>query len=113
VVFRRRGRVGTRFKRFGRRFLDVFDLLHVGCGPKAAGPLPTIVNLGPITDHPPAALRDFAPNAADPDKVVALVVPLPVAGDPLDIVALGPLIGRELFDGLGRFLFDDYARLGV
>src|SRR5262249_36767829 len=50
---------------------------------------------------------------ADPDVVVAVAVPAPVAGDPDHGVALGLLLRRHFLDRLRRLLGHDRAGLGL
>ena len=106
LVGRRRGNVGTRFDRRGR-LGQVFDLAHLRIGPVSGSPLSIPPRLAPITGHPLATWRQRAPNAADPQEIVPLVIPAPVAGYPRDVLPFGSLIGRQFLDG-GRRRFGNH-----
>jgi hypothetical protein len=68
--------------------------------PGAGNPLVASFALVPVAGHPLSALGRIAPNAADPDKVLAVVVVVPVAGNPLDIGPGRLVVRREFLDRL-------------
>ena len=88
--------------------LTVLTGIHV-----PGDPLVTPVDLVPVAGHPLAVGRRLAPDAADPEVVVARDVPAPVARDPLDVLAGRLLVGRHLLDRVGRLLGDDRSRRRV
>ncbi len=74
--------------------------------PDAGGPLPASIDLVPVAWYPVMPGRRQPPDPADPDvitAITAILIPAPVAGDPLDVVPLGLLVRGLLFDRLGRF----------
>src|SRR5262249_22068605 len=101
AVVGRRGRRGAGIDTRGRG-RQILDLVQIGVGPEAGGPLPTVLDLLPMAGHPLAVGRHGAPEAAHPDGILAVLVPLPVAWKPLNVVALGLLVGRQLINGRGR-----------
>src|SRR5262249_51429406 len=64
-----------------RRRWEILDLLGILGRPEAAHPLPSLIDLLPMAGHPGAARRGIAPKAADPDKVAAVIIPGPIAGN--------------------------------
>jgi hypothetical protein len=100
------------FKRFWRSGL-VFDLFLIGGRPEAGRPLPTAGRFTPVSRNPATARRNVAPHAADPDEVLALIFPCPIAGNPFDLFALGLLCGRKLVDRVGWFLRNDQTGLRI
>src|SRR5205085_12160452 len=72
--------------------------------PEAGDPLPTIFHLTPVAGKPFAPRRRRAPGAAHPDVIVLGLVPTPVAGDPLHVVARGLLLRWFLGDWIRWFL---------
>ena len=68
----------------------------------------------PVAGDPLPARGRLAPDAADPDEVLAGLVPAPVAGDPLD-VRRRPAAGRGACSStaFGGVLGDDQPRLRV
>ena len=64
----------------------------------------------PVAGHPLAARRRLTPDPADPEVIVAGLVPAPVAGDPLDVLAGRLLVRRHLLDRRRRLFADDQSR---
>ena len=118
------GRLGD-----GRTNLDrsrrLWEILNLGLGllsesllrrdrflPEARRPLPAALHLTPRTGHPDAARRRRSPETANPDVLRVLIVPVPVARHPLNVVPLRLLVGRQFLDGVGRLLGHDRRRGG-
>jgi hypothetical protein len=96
-------------RRFGE--IDRFFLLLVG--PVARHPLPLVVDLIPITGDPLPAGRHHPPETGDPQKFVFVVIPMPVTGDPGNVVAIWFLIRWDLFDVGRRLAGNERTRLRV
>lgn len=79
-------------------------------GPKAGGPLPAVAGGVPGAGHPFAAGRRDAPGAANPEVVIAIPVPGPVTGQPLDVVSLRPHHRRGLVKRGGWLARNDRRR---
>lgn len=73
--------------------------------PVTGHPLVLTAEIIPVSRNPLPIRRNSAPDAADPDKVVRLIVPCPVSRDPKDIISLGTLIRRQFLNGWGRFFW--------
>src|SRR5207247_9044298 len=76
--------------------------LHLGplrIDPVPGHPLPTAGNLLPAAGQPEFVRRRHPPAAADPDMLVLLLVPLPVAGNPPYPLSGWLLIRGQLLDG--------------
>lgn len=112
VVRRRRFDVRPRFHRRGRR-RQIRRLARSSVCPIPGSPLITFRNLPPIARDPSAARRHITPGAADPKKVIALVIPTPIARNPCDVVPFRPHVGRHFFDGVGRRFGHHDPRLGI
>src|ERR1019366_7121506 len=112
IVGRRGFNVGTYLDRRGRRG-QVGGLAHGGVSPIPGSPLKTLRGFSPIAGHPLAAWRQGTPHATDPKKIVSLVIPGPVAGNPRDIGPLGVLVRRHLLDSLWRRFGYHHARLRI
>src|SRR5262249_15466922 len=101
AVGRGLGHGWLRLERLGRRRQE----LHVGLfgeRPIARRITAAAIDLGPGSGHPlPGRVRD-APNAAECDIVIAIIIPRPIARDPLDVLAGGLLVGWYFFDRIGR-----------
>jgi len=82
------------------------QLLLSGRSPQAGNPVPAALDLLPGTGHPLTTRRRGAPETAHPQIISLILIPGPVAGNPLHIVAVRFLIGRQFIDRLGRLLFD-------
>src|SRR5262249_2072193 len=83
---------------FGRR-RDVRHLLLILRGPEAADPAPApVLRFFPEAGHPASAGRGLAPGPADPEELLLLCVPGPVARQPDDIVALRLLFGGQFLN---------------
>ena len=114
VVLRRGGDVRAHVDAFWRGGGDVFHLFGLGVRPIAGDPLV----LGPfkrvpVAGDPLAFRREIPPDAADPEEIVLVLVPSPVAGDPGDVLTLELLLGRQFFDRLGRGGGNDEPGLGL
>lgn len=105
----RRRRLGQRW-RFGR-FRNDLDFLLSDRFPVAGYPLPTGFDANPGSRHPFHTGRNGPPDAAYPQKFLLFLVPEPVAGNPLHVLASGFLIGRNLFNRFWRFLGNNRSRL--
>src|SRR5439155_16142692 len=79
--------------------------------PESRRPLPAARCLVPVAGYPLPAGRVVTPDAAHPEVVAALVVPRPIAGNPLNVVAGRLLIRRQLLDGSRRRFGYNRARL--
>ena len=109
-----------------RRRCNVWSLFHASrwCGqiggfrrgdvsPVARSPLVALGGIPPVADDPLAAGRQCTPDPTDPEEVISLIVPRPVARDPCHVVADGALAWRDLFNQ-GRRSYSHYdARDGV
>src|SRR5580700_6242482 len=60
-----------------RRLGQVFDFGHLSVSPVPGRPPVARVTDAPITRHPLASVRQIAPDPADPQEVVPLIVPGP------------------------------------
>ena len=49
-------------------------------------------------------------DTTDPDKIISLIVPAPIARNPNGSIALGLIVGRQLIDFLWRLAMDDQSR---
>ena len=67
----------------------------------------TTLDLIPVARNPLVIGRRLAPDAADPDVVVARNVPAPVAWNPLDILPGRLLVGGHLLNRRRRILGDN------
>jgi hypothetical protein len=67
----------------------------------------------PITGHPASIRRDRSPDAADPDEILPLFVPEPVAGNPSDVITLRLELRRNLVHVHRRLLGRNDARLRI
>jgi len=90
-------------------------ILRSTCGlahrnPGSRDPLEAALDLVPVAGHPLAAWRRLTPDPADPEVIVAGLVPAPVSGDPLDVLAGRLLVRRHLFDWRRRLFADDQSR---
>lgn len=81
--------------------------------PVTGHPLVLTAEIIPVSRNPLPIRRNSAPDAADPDKVVRLIVPCPVSRDPKDIISLGTLIRRQFLNGWGRFFWYNEAGLRI
>ena len=81
--------------------------------PVTGRPLVLAIRIRPITWHPLPARRQIPPNSADPQKVVLLLIPRPVAGNPGDVVTFQLLLRRHLLDRGWRLDFHQNTRLGI
>src|SRR5262249_3755923 len=79
-------------------------LVLLGAGPEPAGPLPAVAALAPRPRDPGPPWRGDAPEAAHPEEAFLVLVPLPVSGNPLDVLAFRLLIPGELLDLVWRLL---------
>ena len=112
VVHRRGGDVRTDIDAARRSRGKVGDLGGLAVRPVAGGPLVfPVAKVVPIARHPLAVRRQVPPDAADPEEIVPVVVPAPVARNPGHVIPLGLLLGRELFDGFRRCDTNDQAGL--
>src|ERR1041385_3297225 len=112
VVRGRRGDIGPRFHRHGRR-RQVGCLPHAGIRPVPGSPLVALRSLSPVTRPPFTPGRQSAPGSADPKEIAPFVIPGPVARDPGDMLSLGPLFRRQFLDDLGRGFGHHDTWLGV
>jgi len=108
MLGRRRLAHRPEFQRFRRRLGDVLNFFLIGHHPGSRDPLILTVGFGPVARQPPLPRRDLAPHAADPDEVRAVVIPEPVAGQPLDVVASELLLGRNLGNQRRWLTIDDH-----
>ena len=99
---RRRGDVGRLSLGGGLRLGSARGLAHGN--PCAGDPLVSSLDLVPVAGHPLPARRRLAPDAADPEEIVAAGVPAPVPGDPLDVLPRGLLVGGISSTGAGGCL---------
>ena len=70
--------------RWGRQILNV---LNAGRRPETCYPLPTSGHLAPVSWHPGHVRRSGSPATADPDVVVSVPIPGPVARNPDVVIA--------------------------
>src|SRR6516225_10900464 len=74
VVGGRRGHGRAGFHGRGR-WRKILNLLLLGAVPEAGGPLPAVGGVMPGARYPGSSRRHGAPEAADPQEVIAAVVP--------------------------------------
>src|SRR5262249_29314219 len=96
-----------------RRRRQVLDLGYFRRGPIPRDPLVTLVSLVPIPGYPGLVGWDGSPEPAPPEKLFALVVPGPVAGNPGNVVALRLLIWGDFFNRFGGSFRGNGTRLRV
>ena len=106
------GHVRPNFQR-GGRLGNVRQILHLSIGPEPADPLMAACHSCPITRDPAATGGHIAPDPTHPQVVLRLRVPAPVTGDPLDVIARGCLLGRQLIHDRRRVLSNHFIRDGV
>src|SRR5437870_6869733 len=106
---RRRGHRGTRIDRVRRRRI-ICQLLLVALRPESGNPLPATIDRGPTPRYPLPARWRQPPEAAHPQEIVAIIIPGPVAWNPLN-VSLGFLVGGHLIQKRRRLFGDDGSRL--
>jgi hypothetical protein len=80
-------------------------------GPHARNPAEASIGFIPISGHPAPTWWNPAPQTADPDKVLPLVVPAPVARYPTDVVTLRLDFRRHLVDRFRRLSRHNLRRL--
>src|SRR5262249_16925220 len=95
-----------------RRRRQVVQIVLVPVGPEAGSPLPAVIDLLPVTRQPATSGRRLSPKAADPNEVLSLIIPLPVARNPLD-VPFRLLVRRDFVHRPGRRLRNDRRRAGL
>ena len=110
---RRAGRLDFKGRRRGGKIFDFRLGIRRERFPKTGDPFPAAVHLQPVARHPISARRRVAPAAADPDEVIAVLVPRPVAGHPDDVCAGGFFGGRHFLNRRRRRLRHDERRLRV
>src|SRR5581483_521315 len=103
--FRRRGRLGEVGDFLGR-FLLGRDR------PETGHPLPALASLTPVARHPLLAWWRRTPGTTDPEEIVAILVPGPVAADPHDI-AFRLLRRRHFLQRHGRLFRNGLGWLGI
>jgi hypothetical protein len=116
LIVRRLRAARTAFQTLRRsgQVADLFSRLPLFARPpEAADPLVTVVHLSPVARHPLAIGRWHSPHPADPDEIVAVLVPAPVAWDPDRILILRLLVRRDLIDRVGRLPRNAHARLRI
>ncbi len=91
---------------------QVFYLLGLDGRPEPGHPLMPVVGLAPIAGDPALTRRKHAVNPGNPDIVLALVVPGPVARNPRGVF-VGLDFRRHLRNRLGRRLGHDEPRLRI
>lgn len=74
--------------------------------PVAVDPAPTFRALTPVTGYPAPAAWNVAPESADPDEVPAIIVPLPISRNPLNVFARRLFIRWFFGNRVGWFLID-------
>src|SRR5262249_26732038 len=89
----------------GGAVLAVVDPVGLAVGPESRDPVPPLVVALPVAVDPEPARGRDAPGAGDPDEVLAALVPLPVALDPLR-PRVGRVDARAFDDRRGRGLGD-------
>src|SRR6185436_11741017 len=67
------------FERFWRGFGNICHLLVLGGSPESRSPLESASCWAPVAGHPSLSGRNIAPHSADPQKIVAVVIPGPIA----------------------------------
>ncbi len=88
--------------------LGAFDAV-----PEAGHPVKAVARLRPVSRDPLPVRRNIAPDSADPDELVADVVPCPVAGNPPHVEAVGAEFRWNFLDGLRRGHGCSHARRGI
>jgi hypothetical protein len=101
IVLGRRGAGWTDLQRFWRGILHVLQTRRVCRSPETRHPLIASRDLLPVSGDPSLIGWDAAPNTADPDVLVTLVIPEPIARNPDDIVSLRLHIRWDLVNRLG------------
>src|SRR5260370_42308567 len=89
--------------RLGRGWKYLFFALGLH-SPVAGHPLPAFLLLLPVTGDPVAAGEADPPDAAHPEKIIAVVIKGPVAGNPLRAGLFGLLLGGQFVYRLRRVL---------
>jgi hypothetical protein len=72
-------------------------------------PSPAIALFFKTAQHPDLAWGCLPPETADPDKIVAVWIEVPVPVDPENVISFGFFIGRLFGDGGRWFLGEDWA----
>src|SRR5690349_16994721 len=75
-------------------------VVHLRRSPESRRVHPGSVLLHPFPRLPRSAGRNIAPEAANPEEVVFVLVPLPVSRDPFDVLTVRLRFRRKFRDGL-------------
>ena len=112
VVGRRR--IRTRLQRFWR-CEAVRQLILLVRNPQAGDPLPVAVRIRvhPIARNPTQPRRQLAPDAANPQEIVAIVVPGPVPWNPDDVVPFRFEVGSDFRDVFRRLSWNGQPCFGI
>lgn len=90
-----------------RRRRQVLDVLLSRAFPESGRPLPlAVTGIAPCPGHPIAVRRRNTPETAHPEKVLFVIVPRPVTGNPLHVLTFGLFVRRQFLDRLWRLLRD-------
>ena len=73
----------------------------------------TALGLRPVSGNPPLTGRNDSPDTADPVEILALIVPGPVAGNPLHVFTFRRVFRRDFLNRLGRPLRHDQSGRGI
>jgi hypothetical protein len=101
MVIRRRLAIGSRFQalRWSRQIVQLFGGL---ARPETGNPLVTALGLHPVSGNPPLTGRNDSPDTANPVEIFAIIVPGPVAGNPLHVFTFRCVFRRDFLNRLGR-----------
>src|SRR4029453_2034470 len=89
----------------------IFELTSRSADPKTGHSLPAAIDFGPVGRNPAHLRRRYAPQAADPDEILGLFVPFPVAVDP--DCSFGAIVGPDLVNVAWGLLGDHGIWLGI
>jgi hypothetical protein len=112
MVIRRRLAIGSRVQAL-RRSRQIVQLFGGLARPETGNPLRTAFGFRPISGNPSLIRRNDSPDTANPIEILALIVPGPVAGNPLHIFTFRYVFRRDFLNRLGRPLRHDHSGRGI
>ena len=110
MFYRRSNAHRPLLKRLRRRLFQILNFCRGRGNPCPRNPLITALGFGPVARQPPKSLWYFSPDAADPHKVFAVVIPRPVTRNPLDSPPFRTNFRRNFLNRFRRLRGDNQTR---